>query len=168
VRTIEQRLADLEAREAIRGQLHRYCRAMDRRDHAVGHAVWHDDGTADYGTIFRGTGREFVDWVCESHLRLDAHTHQVTSIGIDVRDAQAVSEAYVTATLRSRSADGVTDAVARGRYLDAWSRREGRWAIDHRVYVHDFDEVTPVGAERLSGWGRRDRDDPSYAVLEAL
>lgn len=52
--------APADAREAIRQQLHHYCCSMDRRDHELGCAVWHADGTADYGTaIFKGTGRGF-------------------------------------------------------------------------------------------------------------
>ncbi|MET0886829.1 MAG: nuclear transport factor 2 family protein [Mycetocola sp.] len=164
----ETRWAELEAREAIRDQLHAYCRSMDRCDHALGYAVWHHDGTADYGDVYRGSGRGFVDQTCKSHLRLEAHSHQVTSVGITVRGARAVSEAYVTAALRFRDADGAQVTVIRGRYVDTWSRREGRWAIDHRAYLHDFDQVVRVDDERMTGVGRRDRDDPSYAVLESL
>lgn len=166
--TFERRIASLEAKESVREQLHRYCRAMDRRDHALGHSVWHADGTADYGSIFVGTGRDFVDWVCESHMRLVTHSHQVTSIGIEVHDDTAVSEAYVTATLRSKDTDGMRDVIVLGRYLDRWRRRNGRWAIDHRMYIHDLDRVIRADAERMDGWGRRDRDDLSYDVLERL
>jgi hypothetical protein len=40
------------------------------------------------------------------------------------------------------------------------------WAIDTRRYVHDFSarQVVDVNA----GWGRRDRGDPSYALLGAV
>src|SRR5829696_2436236 len=39
---------EMVAREAVREQLHAYCRAMDRMDHALGYKVWHEDGLADY------------------------------------------------------------------------------------------------------------------------
>jgi SnoaL-like protein len=120
-------LEDLLAREAIRAQLHNYCRAMDRRDDRLGHAVWHEDGTADYGAdVFQGLGRDFVDQVSRSHLRRTAHSH---------------------------------------RYLDRWSCRGGRWAIDHRRWVLDFGEVGRHVLNPLSGTGARDRTDPSYAAL---
>lgn len=164
----EPGLEDLLARAAVREQLHTYCRAMDRMDHALGYSVWHDDGLADYGDIFRGTGREFVDWVCRSHQRLYAHSHQVTTVGIAVAGDHAVSEAYVTAVLRWRDDTGHWEAVNRGRYLDRWSRRDDRWAIDLRRYVHDFDDVHRVSAERLPGHGRRDVDDPSYELFAAI
>ena len=51
-----------------------------------------------------------------------------------------------------------------GRYLDRWSRREGRWAIDRRVYLHDFGGVREITGSTLPETGRRDRADPSYEV----
>jgi hypothetical protein len=161
-------LAELVAREAIRQQLHNYCRAMDRRDDELGHAVWHDDGTADYGAeIFQGLGRDFVDRVSRNHLQRMAHSHQIATIGIEVDGDRAASEAYVTVRLRSAAGAGFTEELYAGRYLDRWSRRGGRWAIDHRIWVLDFDEVDRPVLTRLQGEGRRDSEDPSYAIFEA-
>ena len=54
-------LARLEAaadRQEITDLIYRYCRAMDRMDHEQGYAIWHEDGTADYGPdVFQGTGQ---------------------------------------------------------------------------------------------------------------
>ena len=47
--------AELEvllAKQAIRDQLSRYCRGLDRMDKEMAYAVWHEDGTADYEGIF--------------------------------------------------------------------------------------------------------------------
>lgn len=158
--------ADLAARLAITDQLHNYARAMDRIDPALAYAVWHDDGTADYGPMFGGTGRQFVDWVCETHARMIAHAHRISNILIRIDGDRAASEAYVQATLHFRQDGTLRQATAHGRYLDRWSRRDGRWAIDHRVYVQDLDEIRDAGTPITGGWGRRDRDDPSYAILE--
>ena len=50
-------LAALIDRQAITDQIYRYCRAMDRMDHEQGYAIWHEDGTADYGSdVFQGSG----------------------------------------------------------------------------------------------------------------
>jgi hypothetical protein len=159
--------AELVAREAIRQALHDYCRGMDRRDDALALAVWHADGTADYGAgVFQGSARDFVAQVSRNHLRRTAHAHQIATVGIIVAGDRAASEAYVTVRLRSSGADGgETEEVFVGRYLDRWSCRAGRWAIDHRVWVLDFHEADRPVTSRLAGTGRRDRDDPSYAVL---
>ena len=133
-------------------------------------SVWHPDGTADYGMIYQGTGSGFVDWVWHAHGAMAVHSHQITNVLIDVdagRD-RAVSEAYVTAAVRTNPEDGqITDFVARGRYLDRWSRRSGSWAIDHRQYVEDITEILhfPQPADGSTSLGRRDREDPSYKLF---
>jgi hypothetical protein len=50
----------------------------------------------------------------------------------------------------------------RARYLDQWSRSDGRWAIFHRVCVVDF--KTELAAVGLVGDGRRDKSDQSYQL----
>jgi SnoaL-like domain len=159
-------LEELIVREAIRDQLHNYCRAMDRRDDGLGRAVWHEDGTADYGAeVFQGLGRDFVDQVSRNHLRRAAHSHQIATVGIEVDGEHAASEAYATVRLVTEGPDGVSEEFFAGRYLDRWSRRDGRWAIDHRLWVLDFGELDRPVATPLAGDGARDRTDPSYAVL---
>ena len=158
-----------EDRQAIVDQLHRYCRAMDRIDRDLGYAVWHEDGLADYGRLYNGSGRGFVDWVCETHRNLIAHSHRISNILISLDGDRAASEAYVNATLRFEEDGHLRQADVYGRYVDCWSRREDRWAIDRRIYIQDFDDVRDVNKILVGGWGRRDREDPSYAALpEAL
>lgn len=154
-------------RQAITDLIYRYCRAMDRIDHELGYSIWHEDGLADYGAeVFQGTGRGFIDWVCESHRPMLAHSHQVTNVIIELNDDRAASEAYVTANLRMEREGKVIQMTVWGRYIDRWSKRGGRWGIDKRMSVTDFDEVREVTAMRQHPWGRRDRDDPSYEVLK--
>jgi hypothetical protein len=161
-------LEDLLAREAIRRRLHDYCRAMDRRDDDLGRAVWHEDGTADYGAdVFQGRGRDFVARVSRNHLRRTAHSHQLATVAIDIDGDAASSEAYATVRLVTNAEDAVTEELYVGRYLDRWSRRDGCWAIDHRVWVLDFGELDRPVATPLAGSGSRDRTDPSYELLNA-
>lgn len=158
-----QTIAD---RQAITEQIYRYCRAMDRIDHELGYSIWHEDGTADYGeAVFVGTGRGFVDQVCAQHAQLLVHSHQVTNVVIELDGDLAASEAYVTARLRMERGDKLLQMEVLSRYLDRWSRRDGRWAIDHRQTVMDMDEireVTPMKSHEV----RRDRSDPSYQFLK--
>lgn len=119
--------------------------------------VWHPDETADYGPGHRESARSFLDFVWGYHRTLDAHSHMVTNIviSVDPSAGTATSEAYVSVWLRSAPSNGaVTDLHHRGLYLDRWSRRDGRWAIDHRIYVADLmhDTSNPPGRET---WGRR-------------
>lgn len=159
-------LAVLLAKDAIRERLHDYVRAMDRMDDELGRSVFHPDAPADYGTIYRGTGHGFIDFVHAAHATMLAHTHQLGSIAIAVEGERAASEAYVTVTLRMRSPDGqLLDSRSCGRYLDRWARRDGRWAISERRYVHEFDNLAPVAQAQFGTAGLRDRSDPVYALF---
>ena len=154
-------------RLAIIEQIYRYCRSVDRLDVPLGHGVFHADATARFPT-YEGSGRGWIDFICEEHRKFLHHSHQVTNIVLELAGDRAGSEAYVTATLRAREADGrLMQRQFWARYVDDWSRRDGHWAIDARECVIDFAEVrevTPLGEHDRP---RRDRDDPSYAVLES-
>ncbi len=163
----EPTLREVADRQAITDQLYRYCRAMDRIDHALGYAIWHEDGTADYGAdVWQGSGRGFIDHVCSQHGHLLQHAHQVTNIIIELDGDRAASEAYVTARLRMERGGKLLQMVVVSRYLDRWSRRGGRWAIDHRHTVMEMDEIAEVTPMKHHDIARRDRGDPSYSVLK--
>ena len=156
----------LTDRQAISDQIYRYCRAVDRLDHALGYAVWHEDGTADYGaSVFQGTGRGFIDYVCAAHAQLLVHSHQVTNIIIELDSDRAGSESYVTANLQMQAGDGIRHMEVWSRYIDRWSRRYGRWAIDNRTTIIDLDEVRMATPMNQGTRGSRDREDASYGVL---
>lgn len=165
----EDALARLIAKDEIRERLHDYVRAMDRMDDALGRSVFHADATADYGAIYLGTGHGFIEFVHAAHEQMLVHTHQLGSIGIEVdTDAErAVSEAYVTVTLRMTDpAGGWKDSRSCGRYLDHWEKRDGRWAIAARRYVHEFDNLSPVSDWQFRTEGRRDWEDASYGLFD--
>lgn len=152
--------------QAITELIYRYCRSMDRIDPELGYTIWHEDGIADYGEhVYQGSGRGFIDHVCEQHRGTLAHSHQVTNIIIDLDGDRAGSESYVTATLRIMRGEKLMQIGVWNRYIDQWSRREGRWGIDKRVTVIDFDEIREVNPLSVDTAGSRDRNDPSYAVL---
>ncbi|WP_167854702.1 nuclear transport factor 2 family protein [Mangrovimicrobium sediminis] len=145
--------------------IYRYCRSVDRLDIPLGHSIWHDGGTADYGELYEGPGPGVIDLICRQHEHTLHHSHQVTNILIALDGEQAGSEAYCTATLRLRDGQAIRQISVWSRYLDQWSRRDGRWGLDHRQAVIDFDEireVTPMAEHQV---GRRDRQDPSYRCL---
>lgn len=155
-------------RDAIMDLIYRYCRAMDRIDREQGYDIWHPDGTADYGPdIFQGSGRDFVDHVCAQHAQTLGHSHQIGNIVLEIDRDTAASESSVTATLRIEQGGALMQITVWSRYIDRWSKRDGRWGIDHRISINDFDEIRPVTPLRATWRGSRDRDDPSYAALGA-
>lgn len=159
-------LQELIDRETITDLIYRYCRSVDRLDIPLGHSIWHEDGIADYGeTVYRGNGRGVIDHICAQHLRTLHHSHQVSNIIIELDGDRAGSESYVTASLRVKRGEQLKQMTVWGRYIDRWSRRDGRWGLDKRISIRDFDEVRDVVAMYDHDVGRRDRSDPSYTVL---
>jgi hypothetical protein len=140
-------LTALTAKQDITEAIYKYCKSMDKIDRALGLSLWHADGTVDYGELFPGkTGADFIAWVSDVHETMVKTSHQMTNILIDLTGDTATSESWVTAVLRMEVEGVMIDRVIRGRYLDRWSKREGRWALDHRKYDHDFDHDYPLVA----------------------
>jgi hypothetical protein len=155
---------DFQAWHEIHSLIHRYARAVDRIDAELGYSIFHPDATADYDDFYKGTARGAIDAICETHRGLLAHSHQITTVNIAIDGERAGSEACHFATIRAQVDGKLVHSTFLGRYVDRWSRRDGRWAIDHRQVLRDLDEtreIIPVTSESAP----RDPTCPSYAAL---
>ncbi len=152
-------------KQAITELLYRYCRSVDRLDPELGRSIWNPNSEADYGDFYQGAGPDVIDLICRQHQHLDSHTHQMSNILIEVTGERAASESYITATLRLQKADALQQITVWSRYVDQWSRHDGRWGLDKRIAIRDFDEIRPITVMNRSEMGRRDKQDPSYTVL---
>jgi hypothetical protein len=85
---------------------------------------------------------------------------------IVVKGDRAASETYVEVNLLRAEGERHILRTAHGRYLDKWSQRDGRWAIDDRHFVASFGYEREVTAGL--GPARRDESDASYDVLSSL
>ena len=114
-----------------------------------------------------GSAADLCARVVKSHGRYEATMHCVLNHAIDIVDnSHATGEVY-NVTYLLRAADG-GGADARqldtwwGRYLDRYECRDGRWAIVHRICVHEWTRSEPLGAAmpiqaQLFRQGREDR-----------
>ena len=57
------------------------------------------------------------------------------------------------------------EIVGKGRYVDMWSKREGKWAITHREHIYDMESINPLNRGSVGNASRRDSGDPSFRVL---
>lgn len=160
-------LRELLDKQAIRDVLSRYCRGLDRMDKEMAYAVWHEDGTAFYDGIFEGTGHAFIDWVWEAHAAMEKHSHQITNVLVEPNGDEATSESYVTVVLWTLpDNEGCqSELVGRGRYLDRWERRQGRWAIQHRTHVLDMSSRYALDRAEISDGSSRDATDLSFEFI---
>jgi hypothetical protein len=166
-------LDELLAKQQITEQLYTYCRAFDRMDRDLALSVWHAGGTVQYGAgplqpveVYLGPSWDFR-WT------LNNSSHQVTNILIEISGDRAASEAYVTATLQHEPVDNrIVEHIYHGRYVDSWSRRRERWALDHRQFVADsytrLEFAAGLAPPGMLEVARRDRQDPSYLAFHAL
>ena len=163
----EATLRTLADKDAIRDVLYTYCRALDRMDRPLASTVWHPGATAHYDGIYEGTGEGFLDWVWKSHAAMERHSHQITNTLIRIDGDHATSEAYVTVVLWTLpdTQGRQRELVGRGRYIDRLEKREGVWAIVHRLHLLDQSSDFPLGRADVSEGSRRDATDGSYSIL---
>ena len=160
-------LREMLDRSEITEALYTYCRAVDRVDRELGYSIWNEGAQVDYGeAIFVGPARGVIDHICDSHLQGLAHSHQIANVIIKLDGDRAFSEAYVNSAMRMMHEDQLVQVNTRGRYLDCWSRQGGRWGIDKRVFVNDFDEVHPAVNGSIPPRLTLDRSDLSYALFD--
>jgi SnoaL-like protein len=163
--TMDETLNRLLAESEIRKQLTNYCRSMDRCDMALGKAVFHPGTQVDYGTMYQGSAEGFVENTLRQHESARNHLHRISNITIEVNGDRAGSETYVDGRFRFEWEGKLIALYTRGRYIDRWEKRDGRWAISHRTYVHEMDGQSEAGDERYAFAGKRDPSDVSYAAL---
>jgi hypothetical protein len=128
--------------------------AVDRKDRARIVGCYTDDSYDDHGS-FKGSGREFADFICGPGY-FDKMHHLLGSSVFEVQGDEAWGETYFV----FHGAGGGVVVSGYGRYVDYFLRTGERWKLKYRRVVPD---ETPVGDDLGSYWpSRRDRSDPSY------
>jgi SnoaL-like domain len=160
-------IQELLDKQAIREAVLRFCRGVDRCDPHLLASAYHHDAVDEHGArTFAGgeIGPGIVELVRCSRLCI----HQVTNQLIELHGPErAASETYfaVWQVLEHNGSERFHQGL--GRYIDRFERRNGSWRIAHRLVIVDLNRVVALDEvpSSISGRGRRDRDDPSYAAL---
>lgn len=165
---MDDKIRELIVKDAIRDKFCDYCRCMDRIDRDLGYSVFTKDSFVDHGPHFKGTGKEFIDWACDYHEHgYLATSHQITNLKIVVDGDNAYSEAYAFVGMRRIGPEGqlrVTNGWARD--VSEWVIEDGEWRIAKHTICQDFVDTRDVQINGDAFYGKRDRTDPSYSVLE--
>ena len=168
----EKLLQELLDREAIRDNLMRYSRAVDRHDAAAMEAVYWPDAY-DYHLLFEGAPAKIVE-ASMSFTRGMPTQHFLGQMLVETTGpGRAFSETYYQAYHNmpgASEADDRRDLTLLGRYLDTHEKREGEWRIVRRIIAVDAYHDQPGSQDWAAGIvaGIRPRGghkphDPLYA-----
>jgi hypothetical protein len=158
---------DVRTREEIRELLTRYCRGVDRMDAELIASTYHPDAIDEHG-ITRFSGETVGAGIVALMRSARFSMHHITNQAIQVHDDDhGGCETYyvVWQTISDEGGEQLLHVL--GRYVDRVERRGGEWRIAHRLVIVELVRRLPLdGTEFLGARGaRRDRADPSYAVL---
>ena len=185
---MEQVVAELLAKDAIRTVMASYARAVDRRDWAGVAETYHVDAYDDHGD-YKGDIPGFVAWASQRHETVEQSMHFLGNQHIEMLDAdRALVETYCIVNQRygpeametillwlGESPDmGPNDRISADlycRYVDLFEQRNGEWRIAHRTLVMEEVRSCSVKVELLKPvWAlaTRDANDPLWTRTRAL
>lgn len=156
------------SRGACNDLLTNVCRGFDRCDPQLISAAFCETAKIDYGT-FAGNAEDFGNWAM-SVLAPWANTqHLISNFHFQMSGDQAASETCVSAHHHGEGDTGKFMLI-NSRYLNRFVRGGEGWKISWHTVIVDSRAMYPVSHRLPKGvaWGRRDRDDPSYAHFSSL
>lgn len=171
----QQKLIELQDREAIRDCMHRYSRAIDRRDFDLLRTVFWEGAVDEHGA-YNGPVEEFYNWASERTVSWERTMHSLSQIIIDLKGNEAAVESYFTAFHKKPKPNGGGwfDEYVAGRYLDRMLKKGDEWRIQHRIVAFEWFrhmpdsfefEGSPFGVAKRGG---RYPDDPMYALFKGI
>jgi hypothetical protein len=150
---LEAEIRDLAARRDIQKAVFAYMRGQDRLDHALQMTAFHDDADVDCGLV-RGDPQAYTDFAQGFLATMKGSQHLIGQMDIEVdADAGTASgEIYFFAWHRLVEENGDFDLFMAGRYIDDYTCKDGKWAIQRR--------------RELIDWARK--DEPSDSFMEGM
>ena len=106
-------------------------------------SAWHPGGRMS-STRFDGSATDFVAQTRQAYARGVAVRHAQSGFWCEIAGDRAFSTTNMTITQRG-TLDGVDiDIVCTGCFVDFFSHRNGRWALERRQPAYDWDRIDPV------------------------
>lgn len=161
--------AELADRLAIAETLARYCRGIDRCDAGLLAEVFTPDAHLDYGSGAAPIGETIAGLMAGlGAMRLTQHT--ISNTVMRITGTTAMAETNCVALHILPGADGESELVVGGRYLDRLVKQDGAWRIAERLYVMDWNRTQPATMQLEGGLfdglqrrGARGAEDPAAA-----
>lgn len=163
---MEDFIAELRDRQAIRDLIAQYCRGIDRADYALVRSVYAHDGV-DHHTGFSGSADDYVEWVRQRSAPFTGTMHNVGTHIATIAGDTATAETYGTAHHWGEPSDDPRLNFTSGfRYLDRLRREDGEWRIVERFAVREWtrsDAGFLMPPEGAGVRGQRGPGDPLYS-----
>ena len=151
---MDKELQELVDRRAIDDVLLRYSTALDTRQWDLLDQVFTTDAQIDYATSggIKGNRADLKRWFREeAFIPFTSWQHHLTNMAVELDGDTAHGETYYTFWGINKEGP---PTLAFGRYIDRFEKRDGRWAIAHRVCVNEV-----VGNFSLTGLPQQWRDE---------
>ncbi|OBG82849.1 DUF4440 domain-containing protein [Mycobacterium sp. E3298] len=168
----EARLALMLARDELHALVTAYCRAVDRADYEALRDLYHPDATDSHGSFSAGGVEQFIAQLQASEPYVRVSQHNVTTTNFVVEGDTARGEVYCLVFHTFAGPERDVDVVIGGRYLDTYTRHEGRWKFGQRTIVADWSYQNDPSrvdfshpSTRGSLRGKPGRDDPSIGLF---
>lgn len=145
--------------------LARLSRAIDRGDRDAIVDCYAEESYDDHGAGFKGSGREFADYICGGSPTSGQAAFLLHCLGqqlFEIEGDEAFGETAYMMDLKN--ADGEL-VHACGRYLDYFQRIGGRWVITYRRVVPEWTgrvQATEFPKSDNEFRSARDKSDPVY------
>ena len=168
----EARLALMLARDELHQLVTAYCRAVGRADYEALRSLYHPDATDSHGSFSTGGVEQFIEQLqaAEPYVRVSQHNITTTNFVIEGDTGSGEIYCLVFHTFAGPKHD--IDVIIGGRYLDKYTKHDGRWKFTQRTIVADWayqNDPSQVNfahpSTRGSLRGKPGQDDPSISLF---
>lgn len=168
----EARLELMLARDELHALVTSYCRAVDRADYEGLREMYHPDATDSHGSFSTGGVEQFIAQLQAAQPYVRVSQHNITTTNFVVAGGKAHGEVYCLVFHTFAGPDHDVDVIIGGRYLDEYTRHDGRWKFSRRTIVADWAYQNDPSrldfghpSTRGSLRGKPGRDDPSIGLF---
>jgi SnoaL-like domain len=172
----EAKLALMLARDELHQLVNAYCRAVDRADYDALRSLYHPDATDAHGSFSTGGVEQFIAQLqaAEPYVLVSQHNITTTNFAIEggFEGGTAHGEIYCQVFHTFAGPKNDIDVIIGGRYLDSYTKHDGRWKFSQRTIVADWayqNDPSQVNFEhpstRGSLRGKPGQTDPSTGLF---
>lgn len=134
----EARLELMLARDELHQLVTAYCRAVDRADYGALRNLYHPDATDSHGSFSTGGVEPFITQLQAAEPYVLVSQHNITTTNFVIEGETGRGEIYCLVFHTFVGPKNDIDVIIGGRYLDEYTKHDGRWKFRERTIVADW------------------------------